>query len=644
MIMEATEKSDSNYGVSKNNSSAFRVMLPLRNIEEARMLLPFAEIITNARRGQLIILDVTAIHRDETLSEGTKYSILLREELSASINDLITIVPQSRTMVCQADEIWEGIWAAVADENINLLIFGWSIPSGYKNNHLQMVPVLEFDDNRLDSPPCEILIVRPAGVISKDGIWNKIRSILIPSRGGENASLVLRIADSISTITKAPITLLHVSRISSRDQEDEFYKSYRTAMYGMENIKRTISVKGEIIESIIKEARKHDIVIMGAPSHNLLSDNWRGSLIEEVGEKSNATIVVVKNPAQKGVSDLVESIPIKKQMDKPFTVVVDKWFAENTYHSREFADLQQLVAMKKSQDLTISLGLPALNEADTVGNVITTLKNALMDDAPLLDEIVLIDSGSIDYTREIAMDHGIPVHIHQDLLRKYGSYHGKGEALWKSLYILEGDIIIWVDTDIRNIHPRFVFGILGPLLKNPNIQYVKGFYRRPLRQGEKLVAGGGGRVTELTVRPLINLFYPELSGLVQPLSGEYAGRRSALETLPFFTGYGVETGLLIDILAKFGVSSIAQTDLLQRIHHNQPLPSLSKMSFAIMQVVFSRLESKVGVNLLQDSTLSMNLVQYERTNYYLGSEEIIEHERPPIVTLPEYLEKRNLKG
>jgi glucosyl-3-phosphoglycerate synthase len=175
------------------------------------------------------------------------------------------------------------------------------------------------------------------------------------------------------------------------------------------------------------------------------------------------------------------------------------------------------------------------------------------------------------------------------------------------------------------------------------VQYAKGFYRRPLREGDKILAGGGGRVTELTARPFMNLFFPELSGVIQPLSGEYAGRRQALEKLPFFIGYGVETGLMIDLLDEYGLSSIAQVDLQERIHHNQPLPSLSKMSFAIMQVVFSRLEKRLNIRMLDDPNLTMNLIRYQpRRRYYLDPEEIYERERPPISSIPEYRQKHGL--
>jgi glucosyl-3-phosphoglycerate synthase len=267
------------------------------------------------------------------------------------------------------------------------------------------------------------------------------------------------------------------------------------------------------------------------------------------------------------------------------------------------------------------------------------MQKELVRKFPLLDEIVLIDSNSTDHTREIAVKRGIPVHIHQHLLERLGARDGKGEALWKSLLVTRGDIIVWLDTDIVNIHPRFVYGILGPLLINPQVQFVKGFYRRPLKVGEKMQAGGGGRVTELTARPLLNLFYPELSGVVQPLSGEYAGRRAALEQVRFFSGYGVETGLLIDIYEKYGLNAIAQVDLLERIHHNQPLEALSKMSFAIIQTVIRKLEGRFGGAVLEDVNRSMKLIRYGAKGYFLDVEEIAERERPPMIEIKEYLER-----
>jgi glucosyl-3-phosphoglycerate synthase len=301
--------------------------------------------------------------------------------------------------------------------------------------------------------------------------------------------------------------------------------------------------------------------------------------------------------------------------------------------------LGELLEMKNQQGLTISLALPALNEEQTVGKVVRMMKRELMEKIPLLDEIVLLDSNSTDRTREIAEQEGVPVYIHQQLLERLGARTGKGEALWKSLLVTRGDIIVWIDTDIVNIDPRFVYGIIGPLLLNRQVRFVKGFYRRPLKVGEKMQVSGGGRVTELTARPLLNLFYPELSGVVQPLSGEYAGRREALEQAVFFSGYGVETGLLIDVYERYGLNAIAQVDLLERVHHNQHLEALSKMSFAIIQTIIRKLESRLGRAVLEDVNKSMKLIRHNAKGYFLDVEEIAERARPPMIEVKEYLER-----
>jgi glycosyltransferase involved in cell wall biosynthesis len=266
-----------------------------------------------------------------------------------------------------------------------------------------------------------------------------------------------------------------------------------------------------------------------------------------------------------------------------------------------------------------------------------------MSDCPLLDEMIVMDSASTDRTREIAASLGVPVYAHQGVLaEEQGSYTGKGEALWKSLYVAQGDIIAWIDTDVVNVHPRFVIGLLGPLLCWDRIQYVKGFYRRPLRTGDRTQLSGGGRVTELVARPLMNLFFPELSGLVQPLSGEYAGRRSALEQAPFFTGYGVEAGLLLDLLDKFGLHAIAQCDLEMRTQDSQTLTDLSRMAFAIQQVFMSRLGRRCATSLLGDGPHTMKVIHQEPGRLSLEEAEIVEHERPPMCSVAAYQAKFGL--
>lgn len=632
-----------------SHSAGSRLLVPVSNLNEARLLLPLAEMIIKARQGKLVLLLVVTAAEGEALSSSASSASRLRSELAAQLPTLLSAPAQTRTLVRPECEVWNGIWEMVAQENIDILLLAWS------NLEFPETAVREMRDPRLAAPPCDLVVVYPRQEVAAQAGWEPVRRVLLPVRGGPYAGFSLRVANALAGAAGADITILHATGGDQHLAEAALMDDYRPALHGLHHIQRSLVVVKDVPEAILEEAPQHQALVMGAPVLRVYQDGWGGPILDSVLGRSGITTIVVKSkslaePAMEGEALIradraapgLVAGKFRYRGDRPVAVVVDEWFAENTFHSREFASLERLLALKQEQGLTISLGLPALNEAETVGAVISTVKGALMDQAPLLDEIVLIDSGSTDATRQIAADLGIPVYIHHELLPQYGAYDGKGEALWKSLYVLKGDIIAWIDTDIKNIHPRFVYGILGPLLHDPTIQYVKGFYRRPLKEGDKTVAGGGGRVTELTARPFINLFFPELSGIVQPLSGEYAGRRAALERMPFFSGYGVETGLLLDILEEFGLGAIAQVDLLERVHHNQPLPSLSKMSFAIMQVVFSRLQERHKVTLLSEANRTMNLIRYGPSRYYLEPEEIAEQERPPMLSLPEYRRLRKL--
>jgi glucosyl-3-phosphoglycerate synthase len=237
-----------------------------------------------------------------------------------------------------------------------------------------------------------------------------------------------------------------------------------------------------------------------------------------------------------------------------------------SFHHHDFTDLPALVAEKEAAGLTISLCIPTLNEEGTIARIVETLRHSLLDIHHLLDELVVIDSGSTDRTRALAAEAGAQVIEASDILPFQGHRRGKGENLWKAVHHCTGDIICFVDGDIGNIHPRFVYGTVGPLIRHAEIGYVKGFYERPLLATEGVDPRGGGRVTELLVRPLFARFCPDLTALHQPLAGEYAARRSVLEAIPFPTGYGVETSHLIDVWRMHGIASIAQTDLDERIH------------------------------------------------------------------------------
>lgn len=264
---------------------------------------------------------------------------------------------------------------------------------------------------------------------------------------------------------------------------------------------------------------------------------------------------------------------------------IETWFAERTFAAGQF-DPDELAAIKAGEDVSVSVVLPARNESATIGGVIDAVMSLAGN---LVDEVVVLDGGSSDDTQRVAADHGARVHTDIGVFPDLGRGLGKGDALWRSLAVTSGDIVAFIDTDIRNPDPRFVSGLLGPLLTEPDVELVKAFYDRPVELDGVMHASGGGRVTELLARPLLNLFWPELAGLVQPLSGEYAGRRTLLESIPFLTGYGVEIGMLIDTLRLRGAGAIAQVDVQQRIHRNQSLEALSRMAFGVAQAALRRL-------------------------------------------------------
>ena len=321
---------------------------------------------------------------------------------------------------------------------------------------------------------------------------------------------------------------------------------------------------------------------------------------------------------------------------------IDAWLKSNTFHHSAFWDVMQAVKEKERQKLTISLCIPTLNEEKTIGKEIVIFRSELMERYPLLDEIAVIDSGSDDSTREVARAFGADVHLASEILPDLDPRRGKGENLWKAIYQLKGDIIVYVDADIKNIHPRFVYGLVSPLIYRPEIKYVKAFYDRPLAFSEKQVRpSGGGRVTEILVRPLFSLFFPDLTALIQPLSGEYAVRRDVLEQIPFPIGYGVETSHLIDVYSKWGMAAFAQTDLDQRVHRNQETRSLGRMAFGIMQTFLQRLESMDKIKDLPDMGKLLYQFQVRDRNYEQVHYEITEHERPPMVSIPAYRQKFN---
>ncbi len=270
------------------------------------------------------------------------------------------------------------------------------------------------------------------------------------------------------------------------------------------------------------------------------------------------------------------------------------------FHYNDFSALEQLTREKGRHRQRVSCIIPTLNEAKTLAPTLRIVQNELMQTHGLVDELVVMDGGSKDDTRAIARDEGAQVYCVPQDFADEKLPKGKGVALWKGIECTTGDCIVCIDADISNIHAGFVYGIVGPLLMREDIDFVKAFYRRPLQMGATRSEYGGGRVTEILVRPFFSAFYPEASHFLQPLSGEYAFRRELIESIPFASGYGVETLMLLSILDRVGLSRCAQVNLEVRHHRNRTTQELGRMSFGIMGVLFDYMEKK-GIVALKDT-------------------------------------------
>jgi glucosyl-3-phosphoglycerate synthase len=620
----------------------YTILIPVADLRMAGPLVQVATALMpvheRGARGRIITLGVVAIPEEMAFSEGAIPARLQRQFLGRLRRFGRSPKVEMRALVRVSRQVWQGIVEAAEEEHADLILIGW-------DGRARADAILGTTiDEAVRNAPCDIAVCRGVRAASATA-----KRILVPIRGGPHAALAFKLAAGLADRVDGTVTALRIERPSggsngnaaSAERDLEEFSAVVGTAPTPSRVRELVIPSDSVVDAICKQAESHQIVLMGAAAGRPDPNQLFGPIAEEVARRTDRAIVIVKTRLPGTVThDVWEPLFTHSAAEQTtafsISTIVDKWFAENTYDAREFEPLDELVRLKRQQRVRISLGLPTLNEEATIGPIVKSIRAELMERHPLLDEIVVIDSRSQDATRQIVADMGVPLVTHQDILPDHGAFSGKGEALWKSLHVLQGDIIAWIDTDIDNIHPRFVYGLLGPLLRDNRIKFVKGFYKRPIKGPGGLQATGGGRVTELTARPLFNLFFPELSGLLQPLAGEQAGRREVLEQLPFFTGYGVETGLLIDMLEQFGLRAIGQVDLKRRVHRNQPLQSLTSMAFTIIDVAMRRLEQRHRLQLLSEVNRSMKLIRYERDNFSVQERALGDVERPPIATLPEY--------
>ncbi|MDO8753852.1 MAG: universal stress protein, partial [Anaerolineales bacterium] len=393
---------------------------------------------------EILLVGVVVVPPDQSLSVGAVAARVLRKQLRhLGKDERIT----SKSQIIVSHQPWMELAKFLQDENPDLLCLEW-------DSHFQALGVTTNDV--LTRPPCDVALVR--GKIS-----SKPKQVLVPVRGGPHAELALRVGLGLHP---KGVTALHLRKTDDPEAgSDAPFKGLERVLKQMPEVQKQFAVTDDAAQLILDNAKQADVIILGTTSQPVTSSASLGTFADRILNEAPGVVIAVKSGRPLPQINYDESAGVQA-----ISILVDKWFAENTYHADEFSQLNELMELKRQQGVTISLALPALDEQETLGKLINIMKKELIRKVPLLDEIVLIDSNSTDRTRQIAKKAGVPVYIHQHLLERLGARRGKGEALWKSLLVTRGDIIVWVDTDIVNIHPRFVYGIIGPLLLNPQVQ------------------------------------------------------------------------------------------------------------------------------------------------------------------------------
>jgi len=577
----------------------------------------------------ITLLGLVRMPSDEPLAFGMLAARELRSKLQR-VN--LSHGSPVRVKVRVTHDLWTDVTQLVQQDGFDLMVVGY--PAGPEAHAAE---VLEG----LARPPCDLALVHGAP------LPGKVHNVVVPVRGGPYAEVAIRLALTIGKAHGASVKVLHVrpaARNQGAGEEGEAaYEGLSGVLSRLPGVARQEIETDDPLGAILEAAQEASLLVMGSAAR--LRGSSLGPIADRVMRESPAPVMLVRSQ---------RPVPVEASgptmAEGAIALLVDKWLAENTYYADEFGDADELLASKSACGMSISLVLPACNNEATIGKVIRALKPALYDKTPLLDEIVVVDEGSVDRTCEIAANLGVPVYSQREILSQYGELAGKGEAFWKSLFLTRGDLIVWLDPEIANSGPQFVRALLGPLLRDGRYQYVGGYGRWKSDSDERAHSA----VSELVVRPLVNLLYPQLAGVLQPFSGACAARREAVESLPFHAGRGVQPGLLIAMYQRYGLPSIAQVDLQEPLNHAGDSPSmetLAESAHATLQVFIGDLERRHGLVLVNDIDRTMKIVRRyfvpdsaDAERLHLEVREVREHVRPPMIEIPEYVASRSESG
>jgi len=599
--------------------SHYRVLIPSLAPAQAGNLLNLATSFTGSPESRGILLGIIEVPPNHSLSTpptGEAYRTLLAQTTRIAARAPQPVTPQVRIAHVAA----QGIREAALETGSNLLL----LESGPRDLGLWTNAL----EDLLYDPPCDVALLRA------DPARPPIERILLAVRGGPNAELAVQLARAIRRGTGATLTLMHL--FDPRQSPDDRAQDERTfAQLAAQVDGPGAELKGSstnVREAIIKEAQRHQLIILGATRSLMHRPMVLGAPLQRMLRRLPGTVMVVK----KAGVPAPRPAPARTETRAAISEQVDRWLTENTFDCREFDDLKRLVDRKRRQDLTISLALPLDTDRPGLAATLRSLKQAVMGPLALVDEIVVLDPVGSAQIERAASTAGVALLRPANVLARYGAFPGRGEALWKSLYVLKGDLICWLDIANPARNPRVVAGLLGPLLTDPEIAYVTGFGRG------RAAPIAADPVTEFAVRPLLNLCFPTLSGFIDPLSRNHAGRRMVLENVRVFTGDGLELGLLLAIADAHGPRALAQVDV--GPGPRRPAGEGTSVAFAQLQVSLKYLGDRHRVGLADQVHRTAKHIRYEDERYSVEQTELADQERPPMITVPEYFQSRNPKA
>ncbi len=638
------------------------VVVPILNPNLAGGMVKLAAALAGAkleglnRHIRILILGIVTVPEETPLSQGAS--------LVKAYRTMLRYIPQNselderlevHTEVRVAREVWQGIRDQVKEEHGDLLLLHWK-----GSTHTPDKIYGDTIDALLNDPPCDIVLARFNNTLPD------VKNILLPVRGGSYSNLALTLASNLAEEWQAGITVLHSLAASIPPAYPSYFgavepEPLEDPMAALQNLllelpagARLVTVHGQVASGIVREAHFHDLLILGAsdpgpkePAATVIS----GKLAERIAAETTCPLLVVKTRRPFELNRPMLGIKSEPAFREPsLNELVDRWFAENTFQYREFRSMSSLTLLKERNDLSISLVWPVYGKVQptTLAETVRRSRFALMRDCALLDEIVVCSPNVRFDETEIAAFYSWPgahprpeddnddqiVYYTPEIIREaYPDNQldwGPGESLWQALRRARGDIIVWGDPTMVGFEARLIYGLVGPLLSYPEFQLATGFYSTPENHSTESIPVYND-LTELSLRPMLGGFFPQLAGVINPVCTVGAARRELLERLPLFTGPAFTPALLADTSIRSGLMSIAQVDLGAPPDFAETLSS-QRITSDVLLALLRRAEERTQSPLLTSFNPGVKRVQKTEGVYSLKLEASAapQRELPPI--------------